>query len=63
VWFISHFVTISEPVFLWGPQQRAFNVLKQKIVELPALAFYSEEARTHVIKDMNAVGLGAVLLQ
>ena len=71
--FIKNFSLIAKPLtdltaknakFLWGPdQQRAFDILKQRLIEKPVLAIYRPGVETEVHTDASQIGLGAVLLQ
>ncbi|XP_033221011.1 uncharacterized protein LOC117175411 [Belonocnema kinseyi] len=71
--FIKNFSLIAKPLtdltaknakFEWGPDhQRAFDTLKQRLLEKPVLAIYTPGAETEVHTDASQIGLGAVLFQ
>ena len=70
--FIPHFATLSEPPrrltrkekpFEFGPEQKSFECLKQKMAEACTLAYFDKNALTKIITDASTVGLGAVLVQ
>ena len=70
--FIPHFATLSKPLrrltrketpFEFGPEQKSFKCLKQKMAEACTLAYFDKNAPTQIIADASPVGLGAVLIQ
>ena len=71
--FIPDFATITEPLraltrngveFEWTKgQEKAFQTLKEQLVEASILAYFDKTAHKRVIADASAVGLGAVLVQ
>ena len=69
--FIPHFATLSEPLrrltrketpFEFGPEQKSFESLKQKMAEACTLAYFDKNAPTKIITDASPVGLGAGLV-
>uniref|UniRef100_A0A8R1I9D7 RNA-directed DNA polymerase n=1 Tax=Caenorhabditis japonica TaxID=281687 RepID=A0A8R1I9D7_CAEJA len=71
--FIPQFSSIAEPLtrlnkkdekFTWGPEQeKAFNDLRQAIIEKPVLRFPDYEKPFHIFTDASSIGLGAALMQ
>lgn len=71
--YVPNFADISSPlwaattgkIWSWGPEQRkAFNIIKQRIMECTkALGYFSETDRTILYTDASPVALGAVLVQ
>lgn len=71
--YVSSFADISSPLWAatsaktwsWGLEQtKAFNLIKQRIVECTkALGYFSETDRTVLYTDASPVALGAVLVQ
>lgn len=71
--FISNFATTSEPLrrltrqsckWIWGSEQeRAFVELKRQLASSQAMAYFKQDAETHVVVDASPVGLRAILSQ
>jgi len=71
--FVAGYAIISEPLrmllrknktFVWEqPQQEAFDILKQKLIDKPVVASYRLDAIHEVHTDASSIGLAGVLLQ
>lgn len=71
--FIANLSTMAKPLynllqkqekFIWNDKaQAAFEALKQRMVELPTLAYPDTEAPYDLHSDASDYGLGAVLVQ
>lgn len=71
--FIKDFATIARPLtkltkkavaWCWGnEQQRAFDILKQRLISRPILAIYKQGAEIELHTDASQLGLGGILLQ
>uniref|UniRef100_A0A3P9MCB8 Gypsy retrotransposon integrase-like protein 1 n=1 Tax=Oryzias latipes TaxID=8090 RepID=A0A3P9MCB8_ORYLA len=71
--FIPDLATTSEPLrkltrqsykWTWGSEQEsAFVELKRQLTSSHVMAYFRQEAETHVIVDASPVGLGAILSQ
>ena len=58
------FVTKKRQLFFSGPeQQRAFDTLKDQLINAEVMAFYNPDAETRLIVDASLVGLGTILSQ
>ena len=70
--FVKDFTRIAAPIYLvlkkdqfqWGPNQdKAFNILKQKMMEAPILAHPDYEKEFILYTDASYLGLGFILAQ
>lgn len=71
--YVRDFATIARPLtqltkknvtWSWGDEQnKAFEVLKEKLSSRPVLVLYNSGARTEVHTDASKFGLGGMLLQ
>jgi hypothetical protein len=70
--FVKDFARIAAPIYLalkknqfqWGPEQnKAFNILKQKMTEAPILAHLDYEKEFILYTDASYLGLGFILAQ
>ena len=70
--FIPHFAALSEPLrrltrketpFEFGPEQKSFESVKQKMAEACTLTYFDKNAPTKIVTDASPVSLGAVLVQ
>lgn len=71
--FIPDLATVTEPLrilmrqkqkFVWAKeQQKAFDQLKQNMMDPATLGYFDVNDRTQLIADASPVGLGAVLIQ
>lgn len=71
--FIPHLSTLAEPLyriikksnkFVWGHEQnKAYELIKNKMSSVDYLGYYNPCDVTHVIADASPVGLGAVIVQ
>ena len=54
----------KEVPFVWQEEhQKAFQSLKQKITEVPVLAYYDPEKDNLIQSDASLKGIGCVLIQ
>ncbi|XP_058987406.1 uncharacterized protein K02A2.6-like [Musca domestica] len=57
-------ITKANEKFIWTTRQNdAFLKLKEKLIALPTLTYFSPKRRTRLIADASPVALGAVLIQ
>ena len=70
--FVKDFARIARPIyfalkkdqFQWGPEQeKAFNILKQKMMEAPILAHPDYDKEFILYTDASYIGLGFILAQ
>uniref|UniRef100_A0A671TFE1 Gypsy retrotransposon integrase-like protein 1 n=1 Tax=Sparus aurata TaxID=8175 RepID=A0A671TFE1_SPAAU len=71
--FIPNLATTSEPLrrltrqsckWTWGSEQEtAFVELKRQLASSHVMAYFKQDAETHVVVDASPVGLGAILSQ
>lgn len=71
--FIPNSATTSEPLrnltrqsrkWTWGSKQEtAFIKLKRQLASSHVMAYFKQDAETHVVVDISPVGLGAILSQ
>ena len=71
--FVQNYSTISSPLrkltckqqpFVWGEEQKkAFQELKDALIQAETMAFYNPSAETRITVDASPVGLGAILSQ
>ena len=71
--FVENFAKIAKPLTLltkkdiafdWGEhQEKAFQILKDKLTNPPVLAHFDPELPTEVRSDASLVGIGAILVQ
>lgn len=71
--FIPNFATIAKPLYRllkedvkyeFSPEcNKAFNELKDRLLERPVLAIYNPKAETELHCDASAAGFGAILMQ
>lgn len=71
--FVRNFAVIVKPLtdllkkgssFMWGDlQQKAFDLIKERLSSEPILCIYDPNAKTEVHTDASKVGLGGVLYQ
>ena len=71
--FIPHYATIAEPLrkltrknvpWEWSnEQQNAFEKLKQCLTSAEVMAYYNQDAETHLVVNGSPYGVGAILNQ
>lgn len=71
--FIANYAQIARPIsdltrggvsFKWGSaQQRAFEDLREKLINGPVLQLYNPKAETELHTDASSMGFGGLLLQ